>query len=173
VRRFLPLVRAGGTALDVACGSGRHVQLLAAAGLRVTALDRDESAVAPLRGLAELVVADIEAGPWPLAGRCFDAVVVCNYLWRPLLPAIAQAVADDGGVLIYETFARGQETIGRPARHDFLLQSGELLRAFAGLRVVAFEDGFEAGRFVQRLAAVRLPADERADPAAKLRVFPL
>jgi SAM-dependent methyltransferase len=158
VQRWAHLIAPGGTVLDVACGSGRHVQWLAAHGHRVTALDRDADALAGLHGIADCVQADIEAGPWPLAGRRFDAVVVTNYLWRPLLPTLQAALAE-GGVLIYETFADGQQHIGRPARPDFLLQPGELWRAFAGLRVVAFEDGFDAhpapGRCVQRIAAVQ------------------
>jgi SAM-dependent methyltransferase len=155
VRRFAALVRPGGTVLDVACGSGRHVRWLATQGLKVTGVDRHEDAVAPLRGLAEIVVADLEGAPWPLPDRRFDAVVVANYLWRPLWPALRAALAP-GGVLIYETFADGQQLIGKPSRPDFLLQPGELLRACAGLRVVAFEDGFEAApaRYVQRIAAV-------------------
>lgn len=134
--------------------------------MQVTGVDRDEAAIAPLRGLAEIIHADIEAGPWPLAGREFDLVLVSNYLWRPLLPQIMAAVAP-GGWLIYETFADGQQSIGRPARAEFLLQPGELLQACRGLRVIAYEDGFECaqssspeaggvnGRFVQRVAAVR------------------
>ncbi|MFM7505207.1 MAG: class I SAM-dependent methyltransferase [Rubrivivax sp.] len=179
VQRFAGLVRPGGTVLDLACGSGRHLRWLAARGHAVTGVDRDAEALAPLAGLGELIVADIEASPWPLAARRFDAVVVTNYLWRPLLPRIAEALADEG-VLLYETFAHGQQSIGRPARAEFLLAPGELLSAFAGLRVVAFEDGFEqppapgAARFVQRLAAVRLPAAEAgAGVAAKIRRFPL
>lgn len=157
--RFAGLIKAGGSVLDLACGSGRHVRWLAAQGWRVTGVDRDEAAVAPLRGVAEIIVADVENGPWPLAGRRFDAVVVANYLWRPLLPTLRLALSE-GGVLIFETFGHGQQHIGKPSRPDFLLQPGELLAAFAGLRVVAFEDGFEAAldasppRFVQRLAAV-------------------
>lgn len=159
VLRWSALVPAGAGVLDVACGSGRHVRWFAQRrGARVTALDRDAQALAPLAGIAaEMVVADIESAPWPLAGRRFDAVVVTNYLWRALLPTIVDSVAE-GGVLIYETFARGNETVGRPSNPDFLLAPGELLRAAAGMRIVAYEDGFDAGpppRFVQRLAAVR------------------
>ena len=141
--------------LDLACGSGRHLRWLAARGFRLTGVDRDAAAVAPLRALAEIVVADLEGAPWPLPGRRFDAVLVANYLWRPLLPRIVEALAE-GGVLIYETFADGQQTIGKPSRPEFLLQPGELLHACTGLRVVAFEDGFEAAvpRFVQRIVAV-------------------
>lgn len=158
--RWPQACRAGATALDLACGSGRHVRYLAAQGLRVTAVDRDAAALAPLAGLAEILVADIEADPWPLTGRRFDLVLVTNYLWRPLLPTIVDALAD-GGWLVYETFAEGQQSIGRPARSEFLLQPGELLAACQGLRIVAYEDGFEPGadgvnpRFVQRVAAVR------------------
>ena len=108
--------------------------------------------------MGELICADIENGPWPLQGQQFGAVVVTNYLWRPLLPTILDSVAP-GGVLLYETFAQGNESVGRPARADFLLRPGELLQAFGALRVVAYEDGFldAPARFVQRIAAVREP----------------
>jgi SAM-dependent methyltransferase len=156
VQRWSHLVPHGASVLDVACGSGRHVRWFAARGARVAGVDRDAAAVAPLRAIAEIAIADIEDGPWPLPGRRFDAVIVTNYLWRALLPTIVASVAD-GGVLIYETFAAGQETIGRPANPDFLLRPGELLEAARGLRIVAYEDGFESApdRFVQRVAAVR------------------
>lgn len=165
VRRFSHLVPAGAALLDVACGGGRHLRWFAQRGAKVTGVDRDAAAVEPLRALGEIVVADIEAGPWPFAGRRFDAVVVTNYLWRARLPEIAAAVAE-GGVLIYETFAAGNETVGRPARPDFLLRPGELLgvAAQAGLRVVAYEDGFldAPERFVQRIVAVREPSSGAA-----------
>lgn len=156
VRRWSHLVRAQGSVLDVACGSGRHVRWFASRGHTVTGVDRDAAAVEPLRELAEIVVADIENGPWPLAGRRFDAVVVTNYLWRPLLPTLVASLSE-GGVLVYETFADGQQSIGKPSNPDFLLKPGELLQAAAGLRVVAYEDGFldSPARFVQRIAAVR------------------
>jgi len=158
VQRFAPLMAAGGKVLDLACGSGRHVRWLAAQGFQVTGVDRDEAAVAPLQRLAEIVVADIENGLWPLPGRSFDGIVITNYLWRPLWPDIFAALAD-GGVFIHETFAQGQQHIGKPSRPEFLLTHGELLQACAGLRVVAFEDGFESApaRCVQRIVAVKEP----------------
>jgi SAM-dependent methyltransferase len=155
---LIPSVPGGARVLDLACGSGRHVRWLARLGHRVTAVDRDAAAVEPLRTLAEVIVADVENGPWPLDGRDFDAVVVTHYLWRALLPRLVASVAP-GGVLIYETFAQGHAAFGRPSRPDFLLQPGELLDAVrpAGLRVIAYEDGFLDGppRLVQRIAAVR------------------
>jgi len=156
VQRWSALVPSGASVLDVACGSGRHLRWFAQRGCRVTGVDRDAAALEPLRDAGELLVADIENGPWPLAGRSFDAVVVTNYLWRPLLPTLVASVAP-GGVLIYETFAAGNETVGKPSRPDFLLRPGELLRVADGLRIVAYEDGFlaEPDRYVQRLAAVR------------------
>ncbi|WP_416763319.1 class I SAM-dependent methyltransferase [Roseateles sp. So40a] len=177
------------TALDLACGSGRHLRLLAGDGVAVTGVDRDAAALAGLRNLSgrvELIEADIESGPWPLAGRVFDLVIVTNYLWRPLLPRVVEAVAP-GGWLIYETFTDGQQTVGRPARPEFLLRPGELLEAVAGLRVIGYEDGFEGesdgasldrprgaslgegvnGRYVQRVAAVReKPSEDLAASAA-------
>ena len=174
VRRWSHLAPAGGSVLDVACGRGRHARWFHSLGHRVTALDRSAEALAAI-GLPaerfETVLADIEGGPWPLAGRQFDAVVVTNYLWRPLLPTLLASLAP-GGVLIYETFAAGNETVGKPSRPDFLLQPGELLQLCQPLRTVAYEDGFETAlagttaRFVQRIAAVRelpasLPAQHR------------
>ena len=158
ISRWAHLIAAGGSVLDVAAGSGRHARWLAARGHAVTAVDRDGAAMAPVSGIAELVVADIEGAPWPLPGRRFDAIVVTNYLWRPLLATLTASLAP-GGVLLYETFAAGNETVGRPSRPDFLLAPGELLGAATGLRIVAYEDGFLADpdRYVQRLAAVREP----------------
>lgn len=156
--RFAHLVPPGGAVLDLACGRGRHMRWFAARGHPVTGVDRDTEALATLQGVGERIEADIENGPWPLADRQFAAVVVTNYLWRPLFPRILAAVAP-GGVLLHETFAQGNETVGKPSRPDFLLAPGELLQAYAGLRVVAYEDGFLADpdRFVQRIAAVRSP----------------
>jgi SAM-dependent methyltransferase len=163
VRRWSHLVPAGAAVLDVACGRGRHVRWFAGRGCRVTGVDRDTQAVEPLREVAEIVVADVEHGPWPLAGRRFDAVVATNYLWRPLLPTLVDAVAD-GGVLVCETFALGQEALGRPTNPDFLLRPGELLASVPGLHVVAFEQGLADGpsRVVQRIVAARAPAGQAA-----------
>lgn len=168
VRRWAHLVPPGASVLDVACGGDRHLRWLHGRGHPVTGVDRDHEALAPLQGLGEILCADIEAGPWPFAGRTFGAVVVTRYLWRPLLPTLAASVAP-GGVLLYETFAAGNETVGRPARPDFLLRPGELLQACAGLCTVAYEDGFldAPERFVQRIAAVR--PREGAEGAAPAR----
>ena len=160
IRRWSHLIASGATVLDVACGSGRHVHWFAQRGCHVTGVDRNAQALAPLHGLAELVTADIERDAWPLVDRHFDAVIVTNYLWRPLLPVLIASVAP-GGVLIYETFAIGQQTLGKPSNPDFLLQPGELLTATKGLRVAAYEDGFTSTpeRFVQRIVAVRANAN--------------
>ena len=160
VQRWSHLVRPAGSVLDVACGHGRHLRWFAQRGHPVTGVDRSPEAIAAVASLGTAIEADIENGPWPLLQdgqpRTFDAVVVTNYLWRALFPALLASVAP-GGVLIYETFAAGNETVGKPSRPDFLLQPGELLRLCAGLRVVAFEDGYLAQpeRYVQRIAAVR------------------
>lgn len=156
VRRWSGLVASGSSVLDLACGSGRHVRWFVARGARVTGVDRDAAAMAPLRELAEIVVADLESGPWPLDGRRFDAVVVTNYLWRALLPRIVGAVAE-GGALIYESFSTANASVGKPSNPEFLLRPGELIEAAAGLRIVAYEEGYlePPPRFVQRLCAVR------------------
>lgn len=159
VLRWAHLIRTGGTVLDVACGSGRHMGWLAAHGWAVTGIDRDAAALAPLEGLGRIVEADIEGGPWPLVNQRFDAVVVTNYLWRALWPALRASLAE-GGVLIYETFAQGNEAFGKPSNPAFLLRPGELLEASQGLHVVAFEDGVldTPLRRVQRIVSVNAAA---------------
>jgi SAM-dependent methyltransferase len=158
------LVPEGAAVLDVACGSGRHTRWFLERGHPVVAVDRDLGGVADLRVAVgcELIDADLETGaPPPFADRAFGGVVVTNYLHRPLLPALVAAVAS-GGVLLYETFARGNERFGKPSNPDFLLVPGELIDAVRGeLRVVAYEDvDVDEPRpaAVQRIAAVRQPA---------------
>ncbi len=132
----------GGEVLDLACGRGRHSRFLASLGFRVCAVDRDPQALAALAGIAGIVVgqSDLENGLWPLAGRQFDGVIVTNYLHRPLFPRILDALSPTG-LLVYETFAAGNERFGKPSNPDFLLRPGELLDVARGrLHVIAYED---------------------------------
>lgn len=161
VARFAGLVPAGGRVLDVACGGGRHARFFLKRGHPVTVVDRDISGVADLGDDpgVEILEFDLEAEkPWPFAGRAFEGVVVTNYLWRPILADIVASVAP-GGVLLYETFARGNERFGKPSNPDFLLKPGELLEAARGvLRVAAYEDLVVEEpdtKAVQRIAARR------------------
>ena len=161
VRRWAPRVGPGAAVLDVACGGGRHARFFAGLGHPVDAVDRDAAAVAALAGVPGVTAlcADIENGAWPYAGRRFGAVVVTNYLHRPLFPALIAALAPDG-VLMYETFAQGNERYGRPSNPDFLLRRGELLQVAAGLRIIAYEDltvELPKPAAVQRICAVREP----------------
>jgi SAM-dependent methyltransferase len=160
VRRFLPLIRPGGLVLDLAAGSGRHSGLLRDTGFAVRAVDRDVSALLPLAGpRCEVRQIDLEGGTaWPL-GNGYDGIVVTNYLHRPLLPAIGRALRPDG-ILIYETFALGNERFGRPQSPAFLLRPSELLDAFAMLTVIAFEQGEVTSprpAVIQRIAATAGP----------------
>ena len=163
VRRFLPLVKPGGRVLDLAAGGGRHCRLLREAGFKVTAVDRQ---IAPLIEACgqdkdvSIVEMDLETGsPWKLGGD-WDGIVVTNYLHRPLLPAIGAALAWEG-VVIYETFALGNERFGKPSNPDFLLGPGELATAFGPpLSIVAFEQGFvqkPRPAAIQRIAARKGP----------------
>lgn len=184
VMRWSHLVKAQGSVLDVACGYGRHASWFYGKNHTLALVDQAQAAIDYIATIIPLdaasahtaVVADIENGPWPFAGRQFDAVVVTHYLWRPLVPTLLANLAP-GGVLIYETFAQGNETVGKPSRADFLLRTGELLEICKSLRVVAFEEGFalDAGgtnaRFVQRITAVR-EALQPLEPNAPAR-YPL
>ena len=160
VQRFAALVPPGSRVLDVACGRGRHALLFAAQRCLVDAVDIDPACASAYED-APLVTfrrADIENGPWPYRGRQFDAIVVANYLHRALFPVLADALAP-GGILIYETFAVGNERYGKPGNPAFLLKPRELFDVFGiALHVLAFEEGMvslpRVAR-VQRLAAVR------------------
>lgn len=171
IQRWTPLLPPGATVLDLACGQGRHMRWFHARGHAVTGVDRDRQALDSLQDLGERLCADLENGPWPLPGRQFDAVVVTHYLWRPLWQRLLDSVAP-GGLLLYETFAQGNEAFGRPSRPDFLLAPGELLQVCAGWDIVAYEQGLlrQPDRVVQRIAARRpgatpcLPAPLRPLP---------
>ena len=153
VQRWAPLVERG-PVLDVACGGGRHARLFAERGLEVVAVDRELQSI---EGVS-FVQADLEDGSaWPFQGRRFAAIVVTNYLHRPLFPRLREAL-EEGGIVIYETFMAGNERFGKPSNPAFLLEPGELLEAFSGLAPIAFEQGTVARpkpAAIQRLCARR------------------
>jgi len=167
ILRWCARLAPGSRVLDVACGSGRHARTLAAAGCQVDAVDRDPEHAAGLAGVGgvRFRALDLEDGPWPFEAAQYDAVVVANYLYRPRLGLLAQALRD-GGLLVYETFAVGNERFGRPKNPDYLLRPFELAAVFSPLlHVLAFEDGVverPAPARVQRLCAIRT-GPERLD----------
>lgn len=158
--RWAALVKHG-PVLDVASGAGRHARFFAERNLAVVAVDRQRQSIPGVK----FVQADLEDGsPWPFPGERFGAIVVTNYLHRPLLPMI-EASLGAGGVLIYETFMIGNERYGKPSNPHFLLRPGELLQSFAELTVLGFEQGTTGGAVVQRLCAIRGEASSARIPA--------
>jgi SAM-dependent methyltransferase len=144
VRRFARLALPG-QALDLACGTGRHARLLAEQGLEVLAVDRDPQALAAAHGAGITTMQvdlEVEGAAWPFEPGRFALIVVTNYLHRPLFPHLAASLRPDG-ILIYETFAQGNQVYGKPSNPHFLLAPGELLALAAqgGLQVLAYEDG--------------------------------
>jgi len=160
------------TVLDLACGSGRHMKWLREQGFKVLGVDRDAEALELCRPFGEVLQADLEYSTelsshssratknpdslWPLGKRQFNAIIVTNYLWRPLIASILDALKLNG-VLIYETFAQGHQTLGRPRRAEFLLNPGELIQICTNLHIVAYEQVLLTSpeRFVQRIVAIR------------------
>ena len=160
VCRFAPLIAVGGAVLDLACGQGRHARHLAGLGYCVEAVDRDSASLAALAGIARVRTrcADLEGAPWPYAAGRFDGIVVTNYLHRSLMPDLLAALRPQG-VLIYETFALGNEKLGRPSKPEFLLRPQELLQWVQGhLQVLAFEQGrveLPKPAVIQRICAIK------------------
>lgn len=176
VVRWAHLVKPGGQVLDLAAGGGRHGRLFLARGHGVTFVDKNAEPLEDLKDQtgATRIAADLEDGsPWPLQGQTFDAIVVVNYLHRDLFDALIESLKP-GGVLIYETFARGNEEFSRPRNPDHLLKAGELLDALHGkLQVVAYEHGLVKSGDIpgvkQRLCAVndlKTSAREDGEPQA-------
>jgi SAM-dependent methyltransferase len=163
VRRWIDAMAPGGHVLDLACGRGRHARLLAQQGFTVLAVDRDREALESLAHITRVStrLADLEGGARPLDGQKFDAVVVTNYLHRPLFPDMLDSLVP-GGLLVYETFASGNERFGKPSNPDFLLRPGELLEVVQGrMRVLAFEDlevAIPKPAMVQRICARMISA---------------
>jgi SAM-dependent methyltransferase len=172
VKRFAPLIQAGDV-LDLACGGGRHAKFLAECGHRVLAVDRDAQALACAAGESITTIqCDLESDQasysagWPFRDERFQGIVVTNYLHRPLFGTILDSLAP-GGILIYETFALGNERFGKPSNLNFLLQPGELLKVVHEARrrfhVVAFEDGYVSRpkpAMVQRICAYKLGPED-------------
>lgn len=170
VQRFAPLIP-GGEVLDLACGAGRHAKLLASLGHAVVALDRDSEALAKISDprivcmLADLELSTSGDDPWPFEMDRFAAIVVTNYLYRRLFPNIIASIMPNG-VLIYETFAVGNEKFGKPVNPDFLLAPGELLelvrqKGMPATRILAFEEGYTERpnpSMVQRICAIKADA---------------
>ena len=130
IERFAPLVAPGATCSISRADTAvmRASSPPAATASSPSIATRRRSRHWPGRRASSPRQLDLESGAWPLAGEAFDAIVVTNYLHRPLFPLLLDALADDG-VLLYETFARGNEAYGRPTNPDFLLRTGRALAA--------------------------------------------
>jgi SAM-dependent methyltransferase len=160
LRRYSHLIKPQGMVLDIAAGNGRNTRWLAEQGFKVEAVDRDTAALDSMQAIANITPrqADLENGDWPYSGRQFDAIVVCRYLHRPLLPLLASSLSPQG-ILVYETYMQGHEIYGHPRNPDFLLVSNELLTAFSSdLEILAFEQGLleqSPPAMLQRICAIQ------------------
>ena len=150
LEEVLPLIPRG-LAADLAAGAGREAVFLAMNGFEVEAWDRDPEALARAASLAarhgvaiETVACDLESPAAPLPADRYRLVVCFRFLHRPLLPSMVRALAPCG-YLVYETYRVGQERLGRPRRRQFLLESGELRRAFDELEILRYEEPEPAG----------------------------
>ena len=152
----------GGAVLDVACGRGRHSILMAGAGFDVRAVDRDPDAIAQLRDAAgrlgltiDAQQLDLETTPPPALGsQKYDVVLCFNYLHRPLMPSLREAVRP-GGRIFYETFTRRQAERGHPRNPAFLLEAGELERLMTPFTILRSREGDIDGRFIASIVAER------------------
>ena len=150
VTQHAPKIPRGGRVMDYACGHGRHTFWLASQGYEVLAIDQNQDALAAIAEKADQLglpvktqVIDLEENNWSLAGsehaKAYDGLIVTNYLYRPFLPRLPELLKDHG-VLIYETFAQGNEVFGKPSSPDFLLCPNELLGFGRNMQILAYED---------------------------------
>ena len=138
------------SALDVACGAGRHGVELALAGFQVTAIDFSAAGLRRAQTLAqktnvsiEYLETDLEADGVDLGQDRYDLVVVFFYLHRPLLSALRRCLRS-GGLMVYKTYSVDQLLYpGRPCHRAVMLEHNELLRVFAGFRVLRYEEEWE------------------------------
>ena len=157
----LDVLPVGRRVLDLAGGRGRHALALAARGVDVHAIDRDREALRALEdasiglpGTVTTEARELEDGPISLGVSAYGAVLVFNYLYRPLMPAIVEAL-EPSGVLFYETFTRGQAARGHPKNPAFLLEDGELPRLVAPLDVIRAFEGERDGHLISSVVALR------------------
>ena len=161
INQYLSQIPAAGLVLDVASGCGRHAELALQHGYRVIALDRDISGITRRGANLECLQFDLEAGSWPFPPALFDGMLVCNYLYRPLMSHLGTALKP-GGVLLYTTFMQGNQAYGRPSNPDYLLRPNELQESFKqGFTEIAFEQGFtnNPAAGVRQSICVRKQAD--------------
>ncbi len=172
--RWSHLIPSPCNVLDLACGQGRHAQWFAQKGCQVLAVDRNEAALADIEKAKNSNIKtrclDLEAGSWPLSGERFDALVVTNYLWRPLWGDLIECI-EPGGWVLYETFSAGNEQYGSPKRPEFLLKTGELLSVFKDFRIVCYEEGQLdcPKRVVQRIVAQKCEISALEPSASPLK----
>ncbi|MBI06025.1 MAG: SAM-dependent methyltransferase [Rhodospirillaceae bacterium] len=142
ITRFASKIASGSKVLDLACGNGRHSRYLLRLGHTVTACDINISALTDIKDEArlEIIACDLENSPWPFGDRHFAAIIITNYLHRPLFPDVVATLAP-AGLLLYETFAAGNEAFGRPRNPKYLLKRGELISGILdNLTIIAYED---------------------------------
>ena len=157
-------IKKKGLILDLACGSGRHGRFLLEKGFNVVFLDQDTSQLdwVPEAFRSQVIKHDLETGTsWDFLPCSFDAVVVTNYLYRPIFPDLL-SIIDEGGVLIYETFSKGNEIYGKPTNSNYLLEPEELIDLVRpSMRLISFKEGYSSeGKesITQKIVAVKRPA---------------
>ena len=128
-----------GTALDIACGTGRNTHFLAEKGFVVDAVDLSDYALGKIRGLSTINKIEADLDKYHLALNKYDLIVNINFLNRRFFPQIKEALKS-GGVLIFETFIVAHGDFNQPMNPEFLLRKNELIHAFIGLDVIYYEE---------------------------------
>ena len=160
VECYSSLIPFGKGVLDLACGSGRHTGMLLNNGYQVTAVDIDTTLVKQNFSNKKLniVKCDLETlSSWPFGKNSFLGIIVVNYLHRPLYSRIMESL-EEGGVLIYQTFADGNSRYGKPKNPDYLLKRGELKTVFGGMRIISYQHGYlsyPSQSVVQRICCIK------------------
>jgi hypothetical protein len=87
-----------------------------------------------------------------IAEHCYDLILCIQYLQRSLFSQMARALRP-GGALLFETYTHAQlEFACGPRNPSYLLETGELRKAFPELRVLFYRE-LRAGQGIASLVA--------------------
>lgn len=148
-----------GRALDIAMGEGRHAVYLAKKGFQVEGVDISDVGIRKAQKLAaengvKIKTVNADLNKYKIQPNSYSVILNFYYLQRSLYPQIIAGLKK-GGVLVFET--NTMEHLKTPSGKDFekeyLLEAGELKKAFAELEILHYSETNDGKNAVASLIA--------------------